>query len=47
LLAHPRSPHPAFAIIFIYSLAEGSLDIYAPRNTKAEPDLQQILPKAF
>jgi len=36
-LAH----HPAFEIIFVYCEAEGSLDIYAPRNTKAVPALQQ------
>jgi hypothetical protein len=41
-LLSPRSRHPAFEIIFVYSQAEGSLDIYAPRNTKAVPDLQQI-----
>lgn len=34
--------HPAFEIIFVYTQAEGSLDIYAPRNTKAVPKLQQI-----
>jgi hypothetical protein len=37
-----RSRHPAFEIIFVYTQAEGSLDIYAPRNTKAVPQLQQI-----
>ena len=37
-LAH----HPAFEIIFVYCEAEGSLDIYAPRNTKAVPELQRI-----
>jgi hypothetical protein len=37
-----RSHHPAFEIIFVYSQAEGSLDIYAPRNTKAVRDLQHI-----
>jgi hypothetical protein len=34
--------HPAFEIIFVYSQSEGSLDIYAPRNNKAAPDLQEI-----
>jgi len=34
--------HPAFEIIFVYSEEEGSLDIYAPRNTKAVPDLQKL-----
>lgn len=37
-----QSRHPAFEIIFVYCEAEGSLDIYAPRNTKAVPDLQQL-----
>jgi hypothetical protein len=37
-----RARHPAFEIIFVYSKAEGSLDIYAARNTAAVPDLQQI-----
>ena len=37
-----RARHPAFEIIFVYCQAEGSLDIYAPRNTKAVPELQQI-----
>lgn len=37
-----RSRHPAFEIIFVYTQVEGSLDIYAPRNTKSVPQLQQI-----
>jgi hypothetical protein len=37
-----RSRHPAFEIIFVYCEAEGSLDIYAPKNTKAVPELQRI-----
>jgi len=37
-----RARHPAFEIIFVYCQAEGSLDIYAPRNTKVVPELQQI-----
>jgi hypothetical protein len=37
-----RARHPAFEIIFVYTQTEGSLDIYAPRNTKAVPHLQQI-----
>ncbi len=37
-LAH----HPAFEIIFVYCEAEGSLDIYAPRNTKVVPELQRL-----
>jgi len=42
-----RARHPAFEIVFVYSKAEGSLDIYAPRNTKAVPDLQQIFTEAI
>ena len=41
----PRSRHPAFEIIFVYSRGEGSLDIYAPRNTNAVPELQRIFAK--
>lgn len=37
-----RATHPAFEIIFVYCQAEGSLDIYAPRNTKYVSELQQI-----
>ena len=37
-----RARHPAFEIIFVYSQSEGSLDIYAPRNNKYIPQLQQI-----
>jgi hypothetical protein len=37
-----RARHPAFEIIFVYTQTEGSLDIYARRNTKAIPDLQQV-----
>lgn len=40
-----RSRHPAFEIIFVYSQHEGSLDIYAPRNSKAVPELQAIFAK--
>jgi hypothetical protein len=43
----PCARHPAFEIIFVYTKAEGSLDIYAPRNTKAVPDLQQIFAEAI
>ncbi len=42
-LAH----HPAFEIIFVYSEAEGSLDIYAPKNTKAVSELQRIFAKTI
>ncbi|MFK7848406.1 MAG: hypothetical protein AB8G77_24165 [Rhodothermales bacterium] len=37
-----RARHPAFEIIFVYCETEGSLDIYAPKNTKAVPELQKI-----
>ncbi len=37
-----RPKHPAFEIIFVYCEEEGSLDIYAPGNSKAVPDLQQV-----
>jgi hypothetical protein len=36
------SRHPAFEVIFVYCQTEGSLDIYAPRNTKYIGDLQRI-----
>jgi len=36
-----RSRHPAFEIIFVYCQDEGSLDIYAPKNNKAIPELQK------
>jgi len=42
-LAH----HPAFEIIFVYCQAEGSLDIYAPRNTKAVPVLQKAFARTI
>lgn len=42
-LAH----HPAFEIIFVYCQAEGSLDIYAPRNTKAVPALQKAFARTI
>ena len=37
-----RARHPAFEIIFVYSEEEGSLDIFAPRNTKAVKELQKL-----
>ncbi len=40
-----RARHPAFEIILVYCQNEGSLDIYAPRNTKAVPDLQRLFAK--
>jgi hypothetical protein len=42
-----RARHPAFEIIFVYCQAEGSLDIYAPRNTKYVSDLQQMFADAI
>lgn len=42
-LAH----HPAFEIIFVYSEEEGSLDIFAPKNTKAVPELQKIFARTI
>ncbi len=35
-----QAHHPAFEIIFVYCEAEGSLDIYAPKNRKAIADLE-------
>jgi hypothetical protein len=40
-----QAHHPAFEIIFVYCEAEGSLDIYAPKNRKAIPDLQALFAK--
>ncbi|MGE4348684.1 MAG: hypothetical protein AB7D28_02830 [Candidatus Berkiella sp.] len=40
-----QAHHPAFEIIFVYCETEGSLDIYAPRNGKAVPDLQALFAK--
>jgi hypothetical protein len=40
-----RAIHPAFEIIFVYCSDEQSLDIHAPRNTKAIPELQQLFAK--
>jgi hypothetical protein len=42
-----RARHPAFEIIFVYCEAEGSLDIYAPKNTKAIPELQKLFAKSI
>jgi hypothetical protein len=42
-----RARHPAFEIIFVYCEQEGSLDIYAPKNTKAIPELQKIFAKSI
>jgi hypothetical protein len=40
-----QAHHPAFEIIFVYCEAEGSLDIYAPKNRKAIPELQTMFAK--
>ena len=37
-----QAHHPAFEVIFVYCEAEGSLDVYAPKNTKAITDLQRL-----
>jgi hypothetical protein len=37
-----RSRNPALEFIFVYTQTEGSLDIYAPRNTKYVSQLQQF-----
>lgn len=42
-----RARHPAFEIIFVYCESEGSLDIYAPKNTKAVPELQRIFARTI
>lgn len=42
-----RARHPAFEIIFVYTEEEGSLDIYAPKNTKAVPELQKLFAKTI
>ena len=40
-----RAFHPAFEIIFVYCAKEGSLDIYAPKNTKSVEELQKLFAK--
>jgi hypothetical protein len=42
-----QARNPAFEIIFVYCQDEGSLDIYAPRNTKYVSDLQQMFADAI
>ena len=37
-----RARHPAFEIIFVYDRDGGTLDIYAPRNSKVVPELQWL-----
>jgi len=39
--------HPAFEIIFVYCEEGHSLDIYAPKNIKAIPELQRLFAKAI
>ena len=39
--------HPAFEIIFVYCEEEGSLDIYAPRNSKAVSELQRAFARTI
>lgn len=41
----PQAHHPAFEVIFVYCEVEGSLDIYAPKNSKAVPELQALFAK--
>jgi hypothetical protein len=38
----PQARHPAFEIIFVYSQDDGMLDIFAPKNRKVIPKLQEI-----
>ncbi len=45
LWARPRLP--AFEIIFVYCQRDGTLDLFAPRNTKYVPDLQAIFASAI
>jgi len=40
-----QAHHPAFEVIFVYCEAEGSLDIYAPKNSKEVSDLQALFAK--
>jgi hypothetical protein len=42
-----RARHPAFEIIFVYCESDGSLDIYAPKNTKAVSELQRIFARTI
>lgn len=37
-----QAHRPAFEIIFVYCEAEGSLDVYAPKNGRAIADLQTL-----
>lgn len=37
-----RARLPVFEIIFVFSQSEGTLDMYAPGNTKYVPDLQKV-----
>lgn len=42
-----QAHRPAFELIFVYSQAEGSLDMYAPRNAKHIADLQQLFARCI
>ena len=42
-----QARHPAFEIIFVYCQSQGTLDIYAPRNTKYVGDLQELFADAI
>lgn len=44
---NPRARLPSFEIIFVYTQSEGSLDIYAPGNTKYIDDLQQLFAESI
>lgn len=46
-IVNPRARVPSFEIIFVYTQSEGSLDIYAPGNTKYVEDLQQVFAKSI
>ncbi len=42
-----RVHHPAFEIIFVYSQADGTLDVYLAGDRKPVPDLQAIFAQAI
>ncbi len=46
-VVNPRARVPSFEIIFVYTHSEGSLDIYAPRNTKYVEELQQVFTESI
>jgi len=43
----PRPSHPVFEIIFVYSAKDRFLDIYAPKNYDAVPDLRSIFARTI